>query len=224
LIVALTCSCVARAGEASSAPGRLRWTPSRTYHVENYRLTLHFSQSRAEAFGDELVTMRPFEPGFDRFCINSAELTIDSVTMATTAGTPAALPYATDANCLWIRLDHPYGPSDSLNIRIVYHGHPRTGLFFVNPDRNDPNAPREIYTQGEPEFNHYWFPCWDYPNDMSTSETITTVPDGQVVDSNGELVSVKRAAGRVTYDWVESIPRSSYLLSLAIGPWTKTCS
>jgi aminopeptidase N len=144
--------------------------------------------------------------------------------MATTAGTPAALPYATDANCLWIRLDHPYGPSDSLNIRIVYHGHPRTGLFFVNPDRNDPDAPREIYTQGEPEFNHHWFPCWDYPNDMSTSETITTVPDGQVVVSNGELVSVRRAAGRVTYDWVESIPHSSYLLSLAIGPWTKTCS
>jgi aminopeptidase N len=222
LIAALICSCVARAGEASGDPGRMRWTPSRTYHVENYKLTLHFSQSRAEVFGDELVTMRPFEPGFGRFCINSAELTIDSVTLVAAAGTSAALPYTTDDHCLWIGLDHRYGPSDRLNIRIVYHGHPRIGLFFVNPGRNDPGAPREIYTQGEPEFNHYWFPCWDYPNDMSTSETITTVPDGQVVVSNGKLVSVKRAAGRVTYDWVESIPHSSYLLSLAIGPWTKT--
>jgi hypothetical protein len=57
---------------------------------------------------------------------------------------------------------------------------------------------------------------------MSSSETITTVPEGQVVVSNGKLVSVKRAAAQVTYDWVESIPHSSYLLSLAIGPWKKT--
>ncbi|MFZ0499043.1 MAG: M1 family metallopeptidase [Steroidobacteraceae bacterium] len=220
-LVALACGCLASAGE-SRDPGKLRWTPSRTYHVENYKLSLHFSQSRGEVFGDERVTLRPFESGFDRFCINSAELTIDSVTMASTAGTPQALAYTTDDHCLWIRLDHPHGPADSLNIRIVYHGHPRIGLFFVNPGRNDPDAPREIYTQGEPEFNHYWFPCWDYPNDMSTSETVTTVPAGQVVVSNGKLLSVKRAAGQVTYDWVESVPHSSYLLSLAIGPWAKT--
>ncbi len=30
-----------------------------------------------------------------------------------------------------------------------------------------------------------------------------------------------RSAGQVTYDWVESIPHSSYLVSLAIGPWHK---
>ena len=90
------------------------------------------------------------------------------------------------------------------------------------PTGTIPTRRREIYTQGEPEFNHYWFPCWDYPNDMATSETITTVPEGQVVVSNGKLVSVKRAAGQVTYDWVESVPHSSYLLSLAIGPWKKT--
>ncbi|HEX4269016.1 MAG TPA: M1 family aminopeptidase [Steroidobacteraceae bacterium] len=222
LSVALICSCVAGAGTASSDPGKMQWAPSRTYHVENYKLTLHFSQARGEVFGDELVTIRPFAAGFDRFCINSAELTIDSVTMAGTAGMAAALAHTTDDHCLWIGLKRTYGPSDSLNIRIVYHGHPRIGLFFVNPGRNDRDAPREIYTQGEPEFNHYWFPCWDYPNDMSRSETITTVPEGQVVVSNGKLVSVKRAAGRVTYDWVESVPHSSYLLSLAIGPWKKT--
>lgn len=200
----------------------MRWAPSRAYHVENYRLKLHFSQSGKEVFGDEVVTIRPFQPALDRFCINSSGLTIDSVTLLTAANRAEALAHTTDDHCLWITLVHPHGPSHSLDIRIVYHGHPKAGLFFVNPDRNDPDAPREIYTQGEPEFNHYWFPCWDYPNDMATSETITTVPQGQVVVSNGKLVSVKRTAGQVTYDWVESIPHSTYLLSLAIGPWKKT--
>jgi aminopeptidase N len=220
LILALACSSPARA--ESGGPGTMHWPPSRTYHVENYKLKLHFSQSEREVFGDEVVTIRPFQPAFDRFCINSTELTIDSVALLTPAGEPEALAHSTDDHCLWITLDHPYDASHSLDIRIVYHGHPRIGLFFVNPDKNDPGAPKEIYTQGEPEFNHYWFPSWDSPNDMATSETITTVPQGQVVVSNGTLVSMKRAGGQVTYDWVESVPHSTYLTTLAIGPWQKT--
>jgi aminopeptidase N len=199
-----------------------QWPPSRAYHVENYRLELHFSQSREEVYGDERVTIRPFAAAFDRFCIHSSGLTIDAVTLLTGVAAPRTLAHSTDDQCLWITLDRPHDPGHSLQIRIVYHGRPRFGLFFVNPGRDDPRAPREIYTQGEPEFNHYWFPCWDYPNDMATSETITTVPEGQVVVSNGRLVSVKHAAGQVTYDWVESIPHSTYLLSLAIGPWKKS--
>ena len=84
VVGALACSCLARA-----VP---RWPPSRTYHVENYRLKLHFSQSRGEVFGDELVTIRPFAAAFDRFCINSSELTIDSATLLTAAAAPEAHP------------------------------------------------------------------------------------------------------------------------------------
>ena len=42
---------------------------------------------------------------------------------------------------------------------------------------------------------------------------------GKSVVLNGTLVSVTHAAGQVTYDWVEHIPHSAYLMSLAIGPW-----
>lgn len=201
--------------------GAMRWAPSRTYHVENYTLALHFSQSRGEVFGNELVTIKPFESNFRRFCLNSTELTIESVTLVRAGQKPQKLIHTTDGQCLWISLKHPYNSEDVLDIRIVYHGFPRAGLYFVNPGRDDPHTPPEIYTQGEPEFNHYWFPCWDYPNDMATSETITTVPEGQVVVSNGKLVSVKHSGDQVTYDWVEHIPHSSYLTSIAVGPWKK---
>src|SRR5579863_2879715 len=137
---ALACSCSARAMP--------RWPPSRAYHVENYQLRLHFSQSRGEVFSDEVVTIRPFAAALDRLCINSTGLTIDSVTLLAAATAPEALAHTIDDHCLWITLDRPHGPADSLDIRIVYHGRPRIGLFFVNPDRNDPDAPREIYTQG----------------------------------------------------------------------------
>ena len=48
---------------------------------------------------------------------------------------------------------------------------------------------------------------------------VLTVPQGQVALSNGRLVSVTHRTGQVTYDWVESVPHSSYLTSIALGPW-----
>lgn len=197
------------------------WPPSRTYHVENYKLKLRFDAPKGEVFGDEVVTLRPMERPFRKFYLDSTELSIDAVTLEPAEGAPIALKFTAEDPRLWITLDRDYDANRALKVRIVYHGSPRFGLFFVNPDSNYPDWPREIHTQGETEFNHYWFPCWDYPNDMATSETITTVPEGQTVVSNGKLVKMTRSAGQVTYDWVESIPHSSYLVSLAIGPWHK---
>jgi aminopeptidase N len=197
------------------------WAPSRTYHVENYRLALHFDQAKGEVFGDEVVTLRPFEPHFRSFYLDSSELTIESVSLEPAHGAPAKLTFTQQDPRLSITLDRDYDPSSTLNVRIVYHGFPRTGLFFVNPTPSYPAWPREVYSQGEPELNHYWFPCWDFPNDMATSETVTIVPEGQTVVSNGTLVKVTHSAGEVSYDWVESVPHSSYLVSIAVGPWRK---
>lgn len=202
-------------------PSVWRWPPSRTYHVVNYKLELHFDQAKGEVFGDETVTLQPFGPGFQSFYLNSSGLEIESVRLESERGTEVPLRFSTKGDKLWVYLDHGYGRGARLNVRVIYHGFPHTGLYFVNPTPAYPRWPREIWSQGEPEFNHFWFPCWDYPNDMATSETITTVPDGQSVVSNGRLVRVTHAAGEATYDWVESVPHSSYLTSIAIGPWRK---
>jgi aminopeptidase N len=200
-------------------PSVSRWAPSRTFHVDNYKLTLHFDELAGEVFGDEVVTLEPLGSNFTKFYLDSSELKIDSVRLESMRNTPVKLAFAVDEPRVWVTLDRAYDRSSKLNVRIVYHGFPRIGLFFVNPDSDYPNRPREIFTQGEPEFNHSWFPCWDFPNDLATSETITTVREGQTVVSNGKLVNVSHSADKVTYDWVESIPHSSYLVSLAIGPW-----
>ncbi len=200
-------------------PAVWHWAPSRSYHVLNYRLALRFNEPHGEVFGDEVVTLRPFAAGFGRFYLNSAGLVIDSVSLEGAGGAESPLRFDTDTSRLWITLDRDRGPDSAFRVRIVYHGTPRTGLFFVNPTKAYPELPREVFSQGEPEFNHYWFPCWDYPNDMATSETITTVPDGQRVVSNGRLVRVTHGAGTTTFDWVEHVPHSSYLISIAVGPW-----
>jgi aminopeptidase N len=198
-----------------------RWPPSRAYHVKNYRLALHFDEAKGEVFGDETLTLQSFESHFHKFFLNSTGLQIDSVNLEQNQGPTIKLAYSALDQHLWITLDREYDADRVLRVRIVYHGFPSTGLFFVNPTKDYPKWPREVYSQGEPEFNHYWFPCWDYPNDMSTNETITTVPKGQTVVSNGRLVKVTHDASETTFDWVESVPHSSYLISIAVGPWRK---
>ncbi len=223
--ILLAAACPAAAARAQAAPPPFgnpavwHWAPSRSYHVLDYRLSLHFDEPHGTVFGDEVVTLRPFGDRFREFYLNSAGLTIDSVRLegASVAETP--LRHSTDSSRLWIDLDRAYAAGTTLRVRVIYHGAPRTGLFFVNPTTAYPNAPREVFSQGEPELNHYWFPCWDYPNDMATSETITTVPTGQVVVSNGRLVLVTHGAHTTTYDWGERVPHSSSLASTAAGPW-----
>ena len=49
------------------SPEVWHWAPSRTYHVENYKLKLGFDEPKGEVFGDEVVTLRPIEGPFRKF-------------------------------------------------------------------------------------------------------------------------------------------------------------
>jgi len=74
-------------------PDFWQWAPNRMYHVENYKLTLKFDEPKGEVFGDEVVTLRPFEPHFRKFYLDSSELKIDSVTLEPPPGAPVRLAY-----------------------------------------------------------------------------------------------------------------------------------
>jgi aminopeptidase N len=226
--MALACGllCVTAGAHASAAhvfgnPTVSHHAPERIYHVLNYKLSLHFDQAKGEVAGSEDVLLQPLRPAFSDFELDSSELTIERVTLDAANGRSVPLSFKIDGQHLRITLNRSYGRGETVRLRIRYHGFPRAGLYFVTPNRDYPHWPTEIWSQGEPEFNHFWFPCWDHPNDMSSSETVLTVPEGQVAVSNGRLVSVTHRAGQVTYDWVESIAHSSYLTSIAIGPWHK---
>jgi len=202
-------------------PNIIQYAPSRSYHVEHYKLALHFDPAKGEIFGDETVTLQPFADGFSSFDLDSSELAIESVVLTEPGHAATPLNFQAHDPKLSITLDHPYAAGTSLAVHLVYHGFPRTGVFFIHPDSQYPNRPEEIWTQGESEFNHYWFPCYDYPNDKATSEISVTVPDNQVVVSNGSLKSVTHDHGLATYHWVEAVPHSSYLNAIAVGPWAK---
>jgi hypothetical protein len=62
-------------------PDVWQWPPSRTYHVENYKLTLRFDAPKGEVFGDEVVTLQSLGAQLHEFDLDSSELSIDSVAL-----------------------------------------------------------------------------------------------------------------------------------------------
>jgi aminopeptidase N len=79
-----------------------------------------------------------------------------------------------------------------------------------------------VSTDSWPNEAHHWIPLFDYPNDKVIHDLIITVPEGNKVLSNGRLVGVAEdeAARTTTWHWSQDRPHSTYLMMLAIGPFT----
>jgi aminopeptidase N len=92
------------------------------------------------------------------------------------------------------------------------------GLTFIKPRPDDPTRPRQIWTQGESETNHFWFPSFDHPNDFVTTEIVATVEKPLIVISNGALLGTKENSdGTRTFDWKIDQPHATYLTSVIVG-------
>ena len=214
----------------AAAPGRaqrvfaaedtpVRYMPTRQYDLQHLRLDLAFDWEARSVSGTATNALSPLLPGLDNLVFHAAELDVRKVRV-----NGAERPFALDpqAETLTVRLDRPYGPQDRLEVAIDYSAHPQAGLYFVGPDAGYPRKPRQIYSQGESDLNHHWFPSWDYPNDRTTTEMVATVKRPLQVVSNGKLLEVTDLPdGRRTYHWRMDVPHTTYLVSVVIGDFAK---
>lgn len=90
------------------------------------------------------------------------------------------------------------------------------GWHWIEPNKEQTDRVG-FWTQGETEFNSNWVPTWDYPNDLATSTTTTTIPGDWIVIGNGVLTADSKANGRRTMTWKMNQPHATYLISLAGG-------
>ena len=191
--------------------------PDRSYRVLHYRIELSVEEARKAVSGNVTSTVLPFLPGLTSLEFDAEELSITRVTLGGTRD----LNFEIRPKKLVITLDRAYSNSDTLTICVEYFCTPRKGLYFVQPDSSYPDIPWQIWTQGEDMDNHYWFPCYDFPNQKSTSEVVVTVPGKYTVVSNGRLLTVREdlTRGTKTFHWKESKPHASYLIMFAAGEY-----
>jgi aminopeptidase N len=205
---------------AQPAAPAYQWPRSHDYHVQHYRIAIAFDWARKSISGETTMDIRPFKSGLKEVEVDAGEMQIDSVRL----GGGAALKFRYENNeKLFVQLDQQYPAGRELAITIKYSATPKKGLTFITPTSSEPNRPYQIWSQGEAQTNHYWFPCYDYPNDKAASDIFVTVEDKYKVISNGQLVGVQPDSARKmkTWHWKMDKPFSSYLASVIVGEFAE---
>ncbi len=206
-------------GKAQSHPEGRRYAPDKVADIDHIKLEISFDIPRKKIMGICTTSLAPIGTTVDRLVMDCMELTVDSVK----DGRGKGLAFHHDGERLEIQFKAQLPADELTDIVVAYHGHPRVGLYFTGPDEFHPDKAVQIWTQGEDEDSRYWFPCFDYPNEKASSETITTVPEGWTVVGNGEMISAKhnKRAKTRTFHYREEIPHANYLISLACGEFVK---
>lgn len=186
---------------------------TRDYDLQHSKITLRFDLNDRKIIGNVTHSLAMLRAGIAKLYFDSAGLQIGNVSV-----NGKATKFETAADRLLVTLDHAARNGEKFDVAIAYEGRPKKGLYFILPDKDYPNRPKQIWTQGESEDTRYYLPTYDYPNNRLTTEMIVTVPKDWITVSNGKLVRVDETPdGMKTWDWKESVPSSTYLISLVAG-------
>jgi aminopeptidase N len=202
----------------------MHYARSRDYHDQHLKLLLTLHPGPHTADGDVTHTITPLRDSLSHIVFDAGPgLTIHSVTV-----NGASTPFKHEGATLTITPASPIARGANTTVEIKYRmnraevvggANGLGGFHWIDTDPQYPERQAGFWTQGETETNRNWVPCYDYPNDKCTSETITTVPEEWVVIGNGAEGPVMHDAAHHTrtYRWTMTQPHSTYLLSLAGG-------
>jgi aminopeptidase N len=182
------------------------YTRSHDYDLIHQRIAVRdFNWDSTSFKGSVATTLVALRPNLDSIILDAgALLTIRRI--ATPTG--ATLRQSRHGDTLVVFLAKPAAFRDTVRFTIDYDGKVDNGRGLTFIDER-PHTPRQIWSQGEDDNNHLWFPTYDFPNDKMTWELEATVPRGYVAISNGALVGNR---------WVQNKPSATYLVSLVVAP------
>ena len=200
---------------------RPNFNRARNYDIQHYIIRVSFDRTGKTVFGDTTVLLKPLQNGFIQFELDAANIKFESVKLELEN---KDLAFKTANDKVYLTLDKSYSPNDTISVRFKYSAKPRKGVYFVEAQVEEGKVvrPAQIWTQGEPEEAHHWFPSYDFPDDKATSEQFITVGKGDTAIGNGEpLGIVENADGTRTFHSKMSVPHSTYLTSFVVGTYSK---
>jgi len=191
----------------------------KNYDIHHIKLNLNFDLKEKAVIGKETITLIPLQDNFSTFKLHAGNLTISAVKLFNQKHAE----FKTDSSYLSITLPQLFNSYDTININIDYQTNPNRGIYFKTFARKDKHKTVQIYSHSEPNDAHYWFPCYDSPDEKSTSEIIATVPENFYLLSNGRLLSnrLDKSNHTRTFHWYQGKPHSPYLISIAAGEYVE---
>jgi aminopeptidase N len=186
---------------------------SRDYDLQHSKIVLRFDVEKKKVLGDVTHNVAVLRDGTAKIAFDSVGLTIQGVMV-----NKSSVKFETTPAKLIVPLPAASHPGEKFEIEIRYEGKPAKGMYFILPDKDYPDRPIQIWTQGESEDTRYYLPTYDYPNDRLTTETMLTVPASWITVANGKLIGTTDAGnGMKTWTWRESVLSSTYLISVVAG-------
>jgi len=194
------------------------YNPDRPGQVNHIFLDLIIDIPRQSFQGSCQITLTPIRQGISSLTLDAVDLNINSVFIE-----GISQPFDYDRSLLTIHLLQPTTDKPII-LTINYQvNQPQRGLYFIGPDEYYPDKPMQVWTQGEDEDSRFWFPCFDYPGQLTTSEIRVKIPQPYIAISNGELISVATVGEDRIYHWSQKQIHPTYLMTLAVGDFAELC-
>jgi aminopeptidase N len=186
------------------------------FDVVYYKLDLFPDAAAFQLYGNVTMRARSLDAALSSAELNFMNnMTVDSVFVN---DRPAL--FILENDLLTVQLDRSYAVGELFTTRVVYHGLPSIsgyGAFAFDSHGGKPM----IWTLSEPYGARNWWPCKDAPIDKADSVDIRVkVASNLIVASNGSLKSVESSGNYKIFNWQERYPIATYLVSLAIHPYS----
>ncbi|MCL6432799.1 MAG: M1 family metallopeptidase [Leptolyngbyaceae cyanobacterium HOT.MB2.61] len=193
------------------------YNPDRPGQVEHIFLDLTLDIPNQSYQGTCKIRLNPIRNDIDRLTLDAVSLDIQSVKVGqTTQG------FDYDGEQLHVQLEQPTQAGQPIELAIAYRVEkPQRGLYFITPDKHYPHKPIQVWTQGEDEDSRFWFPCFDYPGQLATSEIRVWVPKQFIAISNGELIQTEVEGNDKIFHWSQKEVHPTYLMTLAVGDFAE---
>ncbi|MBD2139470.1 M1 family metallopeptidase [Anabaena sp. FACHB-1237] len=189
------------------------YNPDRPGQVEHIFLDICLDITEHRCYGSCNINLSPIRNGIDRLVLDAVNLHIESVKVD-----DIEQKFDYDGKQLCIYLSDLTKVGKNLLLAIAYAAeNPERGIYFITPDAHYPHKPTQVWTQGEDEDSRFWFPCFDYPGQLSTSEIRVRVPKPLIAVSNGELINTIYDKTHITYHWLQQQVHPTYLITLAVS-------
>lgn len=202
----------------AQTPPQALYTRARTFDVQHYTIRVRFDRQSKTVFGDTTVQLKPLNDNFKTLELDAGNLKFQTVSLDN-----KNLVYKISGEKVIVALDHAYSANDLISVRFVYStARPKKGVYFVDAEKSGGETTRDaqIWTQGEAEEAHFWFPSYDFPDDKATSEEFITVEKGETAIGNGELIETFESPNNTrTFHYKMSVPHSAYLTSFVVGKY-----
>ncbi len=188
-----------------------------SYDVQHYRIDLRFNMKQGLVIGNTSIIIKALRNNLNHISLDAREFDVKAVLV----NDQPVDTFSVTRDNIVIRLGRVFDRDSIFQVTVGYSCRPQKGLYFLRPDSAHPDQPTQIWSQGEGQDNHYWFPCYDAPNDKATMEMSVTVDSGLTAISNGILAGQIERGNQTIFYYRFDQPTPAYLISLIVGKYIK---